>query len=114
MSREAFDDLQKRLVAIGVLSKVGLTRQGLAGEVLERIDGYLSGRLSGTQVSEWAVEALVSRDLEDSMLLEDALADLSSLGHDDDVLDPPREDLMAYRECLLGKRSYWPAIRYHR
>jgi hypothetical protein len=86
------------------------TQAGLVQEVVTNLEGYLSGRLDGSVISNWATQVLSSRKTFESPLVEEALVAMANLDHGDQRLDTAAEDLEFYRDCLLGKRSYDPPV----
>ena len=81
----------------------------LAGDLRDRIDEFLAGKVSGQAVSRRATDALI-RDTGADPLVEEALIALSNLDHTDDRRDTPQEDLAFLRDCLAGKKRYSPAL----
>lgn len=79
----------------------------LKHKILDNVDGYLSGRLSGKKVSKWALDLLRGRNFaEEEALLEDTLVALATLHDEDSQFDTAREDLESLKEYLLGRREY--------
>jgi hypothetical protein len=79
----------------------------LKHEVAQKIDSYLSGKLSKRSVSAWAIE-VVSKEIfmVDETLVEDAVTALAGLHDDSERWDTAEEDLRFLKECLDGKKSY--------
>lgn len=107
------EELQANLVRMGLFAlSPSKPISGMAREARERIDAVLNGQLDRSIAAAWAREALGAEGVSDSPLLQDAVAAMSNLDHDDERFDTSQEDLEYYRDCLLGKRNYWPAVRF--
>ena len=86
---------------------------GLAKDILQNIDAYLSDAVPGRVVSDWATEVLSEQVIE-SPLFEEALVTLATLHDEDERLDADRKDLSFLRDCLTGRQTYWPAVAFRK
>ncbi|MEW6096918.1 MAG: hypothetical protein AB1567_10415 [bacterium] len=88
----------------------------LKDEVLSKIEGYLEGRLTKKEVSDWAIKIIYREkfDTLDSKLLERAVTALFELHDDDPKLNPPREDFIFLRNCLRGEEDFNETIVIHK
>lgn len=85
----------------------------LRGEIVEKISVYLAGESTKKEVSAWAIEGLTRRSFHsDDLLIENALTALAGLHDDDERWDTAKEDLLYYRDCLLGKMPYVVTVEY--
>jgi hypothetical protein len=76
-------------------------------EVVEKINDYLKGKVSKGEASAWAIKKLTEEcfHVEDT-LIEDAITALSLLHDEDERFDTAQEDLIFFKDCLLGEKSY--------
>lgn len=82
-------------------------------EVIKYIDGYLKGKLSKKQVSQWAIQSLKRECFStEEMLIEDAITALSLLHDEDERFDVAKKDLLFWKDCLSGKRPYGVKIEF--
>lgn len=81
--------------------------------LIEKIDTYLQGKLTKREISQWAIQSLQKECFStEEMLIEDTLTTLSLFHDEDERFDTAKEDLIFYRDCLLGKKSYGVKIEF--
>jgi hypothetical protein len=87
--------------------------EDLRKETIERIDGFLAGKVSRAEAVRWAVEILGERAFgTDELVLEDAITALVGLHDEDERFDTAREDLLYFRNCLSEATSYLVSIEF--
>lgn len=85
----------------------------LIAETLKKIDGYLTGKSTKAETWQWAVQTLSKHTFSaDEVLLEDTLTALAGLHDEDERLDTAKEELLYYRDCLLGEAPYALSIEF--
>jgi len=87
--------------------------RNLRKETIERIEGFLAGKVSKAEAARWAVEILGERVFgTDELVLEDAITALAGLHDEDERFDTAKEDLLYFRNCLLEETSYLVSIEF--
>ncbi len=76
-------------------------------DVVEKINDYLEGRVTKAETAAWAIKKLTEECFHvEDVLIEDTITALSLLHDEDERFDTAKEDLIFYKDCLLGKKSY--------
>ena len=85
----------------------------LTEEVIKRIESYLAGKSTGQETAAWAVGILTRRTFNASeALIEDALTALAGLHDGDERFDTAQEDLIYFKNCLLGRVPYTVSLEF--
>jgi|Deesub1362B_J571_1020462.scaffolds.fasta_scaffold11389_1 hypothetical protein len=88
-------------------------KEDLRGEIIQKIEEFLEGKISKKEASQWAVKALTKRNFSSNeLLLEDALTALAGLHDEDERFDTARQDLLYYRNCLLEVATYVVSVEF--
>jgi hypothetical protein len=85
----------------------------LAALIRTKLRAYLNDQGSGAEVAAWAATMLAKHSFDSSeTLLDEALCALADVGHADETLDTPYEDLARLQAALSGEGEYTVNLRW--
>jgi len=85
------------------------TSNELALDIVEKIDAYLDGSITGEDVIAWAGTFFARTWLSSEVVVESAIDALMAVGPDE--YDTSAEELQRFRSYLLGEQDY---VVHHR